>query len=71
MRINKHDVPTVIDAPGAIARQLDGFGEAAEPMAAEHFLSLPAPTSPRCCRGCLATGAMPPIGVTSCRVSLS
>jgi len=37
MRINKHDVPTVIDAPGAVTRQLGGFGEAAEPMAAEYF----------------------------------
>ena len=37
MRINKHDIPTVIDAPGAVARQIDGFGEAAEPMAGEYF----------------------------------
>ena len=41
MRINKHDVPTVIDAPGAVARQLEGFGEAVEQMAAE-YLSLAA-----------------------------
>ena len=37
MRINKHDIPTVIDAPGAVARQVEGFGEAAEPMAGEYF----------------------------------
>ena len=37
MRINKDDVPTVIDTPGAVARQVEGFGEAAEPMAGEYF----------------------------------
>lgn len=37
MRINKHDVPTVINATGAVARQIEGFGEAAEPMAGEYF----------------------------------
>ena len=37
MRINKHDIPTVIDAPGAVARQVGGFGDAAEPMAGEYF----------------------------------
>jgi len=37
MRINKQDIPTVIDAPGAVARQIGGFGEAAEPMAGEYF----------------------------------
>jgi len=37
MRINKHDIPTVIDATGAVARQVEGFGEAAEPMAGEYF----------------------------------
>ena len=37
MRINKHDIPTVIDTTGAVARQVEGFGEAAEPMAGEYF----------------------------------
>jgi hypothetical protein len=41
MRINKHDIPTVIDAPGAVARQVEGFGQAAEPMAGEYFSLAP------------------------------
>jgi hypothetical protein len=37
MRINKYDIPTVIDAPGAVARQIGGFGDAGEAMAGEYF----------------------------------
>ena len=39
MRITKHDIPTKIDVPGAVARQIDGFGDAAAfgPLGAEWF----------------------------------
>src|SRR5215203_4241280 len=39
MRIDKHDIPTVIDVPGAKARQLPGFGDVdgGGSFAAEYF----------------------------------
>lgn len=39
MRITKADIPTKIDAPGAVARQLGDFGDASKhgPLAAEYF----------------------------------
>jgi hypothetical protein len=39
MRIDKHDIPTVIDAPGAKARQVSDFGAAdgCGTLAAEYF----------------------------------
>src|SRR6187397_552388 len=39
MRINKHEIPTVIDVPGAKARQLTAFGNAdgCGTLAAEYF----------------------------------
>jgi len=39
MRICKNDIPTRIDAPGAVARQLGDFGDASKygPLAAEYF----------------------------------
>ena len=39
MHIAKHDIPARIDAPGAIARQTDDFGDASAhgPLAAEYF----------------------------------
>jgi hypothetical protein len=38
MRITKTDIPTKIDAPGALARHLPDFGVASGPMAAEYFI---------------------------------
>ncbi len=39
MRIPKNDIPTKIDVPGAIARQVGDFGDASKhgPLAAEYF----------------------------------
>jgi hypothetical protein len=37
MHITKRDIPTKIDAPGAIARQQTDFGAAFGVMGAEHF----------------------------------
>jgi hypothetical protein len=39
MRIAKQDIPTRIDAPGAVARQTEDFGDASKhgPLAAEWF----------------------------------
>ncbi len=37
MRIPKNDLPVKIDAPGAHARQLPDFGDAAGSLAAEYF----------------------------------
>ena len=39
MRINKTDIPTKIDVPGAVARQAPGFGSASEygALGAEYF----------------------------------
>lgn len=39
MRVAKNDIPTKIDVPGAVARQLGDFGDAAKygPLAAEYF----------------------------------
>ena len=37
MHISKHDIPTRIDVPGAVARQLPDFGEAAGTIGAEYF----------------------------------
>lgn len=37
MHITKNDIPTKIDVPGATARQLIDFGEAAGTMSAEYF----------------------------------
>lgn len=37
MHISKHDIPTRIDVPGAVARQLPNFGEAAGTIGAEYF----------------------------------
>ena len=39
MRISKNDIPVKIDAPGAIARQQTGFGDATDysTMGGEHF----------------------------------
>jgi hypothetical protein len=39
MRIDKNDIPTKIDVPGAIARQLPDFGDASNcgSLAAEYF----------------------------------
>ncbi len=37
MRLPKNDIPVRLDAPGATARQLSGFGEASGTMGAEYF----------------------------------
>ncbi len=37
MHLSKEDIPVKIDAPGATARQLPDFGEAAGTMGAEYF----------------------------------
>jgi hypothetical protein len=39
VRIAKNDIPTKIDVPGAVARQLGDFGDASKhgPLAAEYF----------------------------------
>jgi hypothetical protein len=39
VRITKNDIPTKIDVPGAVARQLGDFGDASKhgPLAAEYF----------------------------------
>jgi hypothetical protein len=39
MRITKHDIPTAIDVPGAVARQATAFGDASgyHSLAAEYF----------------------------------
>ena len=37
MHITKNDIPTKIDAPGAVARHLPDFGVASGPLAAEYF----------------------------------
>lgn len=37
MRIPTHDIPTKIETPGAMARQLRDFGDAAGTIGAEHF----------------------------------
>lgn len=37
MKIRKHDIPVVIDAPGARARALRDFGTARGPLSAEYF----------------------------------
>lgn len=37
MRLPKNDIPVRLDAPGATARQLTGFGEASGTMGAEYF----------------------------------
>jgi hypothetical protein len=37
MRISQHDIPVVLDAPGATARQLPDFGEAHGTLGAEYF----------------------------------
>jgi gentisate 1,2-dioxygenase len=37
MHLSKDDIPVRIDAPGAVARQLSDFGEAAGTMGAEYF----------------------------------
>jgi hypothetical protein len=37
MHINKNEIPTKIDAPGAVARHLPDFGIASGPLAAEYF----------------------------------
>lgn len=37
MHITKNDIPTKIDAPGAVARQLPDFGVASGTLAAEYF----------------------------------
>lgn len=37
MRLDKHDIPTKIDVPGATARQLADFGSADGPLGAEYF----------------------------------
>lgn len=39
MRITKHDIPTRLEVPGAVARHLGDFGDASEhgPLAAEYF----------------------------------
>ena len=37
MHTSKNDIPTKIDAPGAVARQLPDFGVASGAMAAEYF----------------------------------
>ena len=39
MRLPKHEIPTRIDVPGAIARQTEEFGDASKggPLAAEYF----------------------------------
>lgn len=38
MHITKADIPVKIEAPGAIARQLPDFGDAAGTMGAEYFV---------------------------------
>lgn len=37
MHITKNDIPTKINAPGAVARHLPDFGTASGPLAAEYF----------------------------------
>ncbi|HSH11541.1 MAG TPA: hypothetical protein VLA10_07125 [Ilumatobacter sp.] len=37
MHIAKNDIPARIDAPGAVARHLPGFGDPSKGMAAEYF----------------------------------
>lgn len=37
MRVSKDEIPTKIDAPGAVARQLPDFGVAAGTIGAEYF----------------------------------
>ncbi len=37
MHVSKHDIPVKIDAPGAVARQLPGFGVASGEIGAEFF----------------------------------
>ncbi len=37
MRLDKHDIPTKIDVPGAKARQLSNFGHAEGALGAEYF----------------------------------
>ena len=37
MHITKNDIPARIDVPGAVARQVPGFGSASGPLAAEYF----------------------------------
>ncbi|MGK2947626.1 MAG: cupin domain-containing protein [Acidimicrobiales bacterium] len=37
MRVSKDDIPTRIDAPGAVARQLPDFGVAGGSIGAEYF----------------------------------
>ena len=39
MRITKNEIPVKIDVPGAVARQLTGFGDASDygTIAAEYF----------------------------------
>jgi len=37
MRLDKHDIPVKIDAPGVTARQLANFGSAEGPLGAEYF----------------------------------
>lgn len=37
MHTTKNDIPIKIDAPGAVARHLPGFGVASGPLAAEYF----------------------------------
>lgn len=37
MHVSTQDIPTKIDAPGAVARQLPDFGSASGTIGAEHF----------------------------------
>lgn len=37
MHLSKNDIPRKIDVPGAVARQLPDFGEAAGPLGVEYF----------------------------------
>lgn len=37
MHVNKADIPAKIDVPGAVARQISGFGSASGGLGAEYF----------------------------------
>lgn len=37
MHVSTHELPTKVDAPGAVARHLPDFGATSGPLAAEHF----------------------------------
>jgi len=52
MRISKNDIPVKVDAPGAVARQQQDFGDASGygHIGAEYFTMVAGPISPACSR---------------------